>query len=117
MNDDDDHALDALLRAQFDGPVPDDGFSAAVMDRLPARPRPNNWPTIVGIVGGIALCWLALSSSTLANVGVQDWIAGRLSAPAAALLISIAAMAMLALAWTIAELDELSPRADRRMMR
>ncbi|MDI1281844.1 hypothetical protein [Brevundimonas sp.] len=33
---------DAMLREDFEGPVPDGGFCDRVMDQLPARRRPIN---------------------------------------------------------------------------
>jgi hypothetical protein len=98
-----DDALDALLREQFDGPVPDDGFCLTVMDRLPARRRHGNWPMVAGISAGVALCWLTLWFSPIANAGWRDWLSGEPSASALALLIAMTGLAVLTLAWTIAE--------------
>jgi hypothetical protein len=103
MNDND---IDALLRKQFEGPVPDNGFCNRVMDQLPARQRHKNWPLIAGALAGIAACWLSLWSAPIAHSGWRDWLSGDLSASAMALFITTMSMAILALAWTIAEADE-----------
>ena len=101
-----DDAIDALLRDQFDGPVPDHGFSDRVLARLPARRRRANWPVAAGAVLGAALCWYCLSLSPLASLGSQDWVAGRLSAPAVTLLLAIVGLAILLVAWAMVEADD-----------
>lgn len=98
--------IDALLRDQFEGPVAADGFSEAVMDRLPARRQRRNWPLAAGALAGIALCWNSLGSSSLIRSAGQDWLSGNLSGAALALLAVMAGGAVLALAWSIAEADD-----------
>jgi len=113
MNDAMDDAVDALLREQFEGPVADDGFCASVMDRLPPRRRRNQWPMVAGILAGVATCWFSLWSAPIAYNGWQDWLSGAPSAATMALFIAMISMAILALAWTIAEADD---RYDPRQM-
>ena len=115
MNDETEDAVDALLREQFEGPVADDGFCESVMDRLPARRRRNKWPMTAGIVAGVAMCWSSLWSAPIATDGWRDWLSGAPSAATMALFIAMTSMAVLALAWTIAEADDRSE--PRRMVR
>ncbi|WP_297802196.1 hypothetical protein [Arenimonas sp. GDDSR-1] len=106
MNNDMNDDIDALLHRQFEGPVPDNGFSDSVMGRLPAPPRRSRWPLLVGSLSGIAVCWLSLRSAPIVHAAWQDWLSGQASAPALALFASMAGMAMLAFAWAVAEADE-----------
>jgi hypothetical protein len=99
----DDDTIDALLRQQFDGPVPDDGFSARVMQRLPPRRRHVTWPLWAGILVGAGACWSSLLFSPLLRAGWQDWLAGELSMPAFVLLVAMAGMSALAGWWCVAE--------------
>ena len=100
-----DDAIDALLRRQFEGAVPDDGFCDRVMQRLPARPRRRAWPLWSGIAAGAAACALSLSSTPMVHLGWRDWVGGELSAPAIALLLALAGMSLLAMCWSLAEAD------------
>ena len=106
MNQNDADPIDALLRKQFDGPVPDGGFSERVMRRLPARRRRNGWPLLAGVFAGAAACWLSLSSSPLLHAGWRDWMHGEFSGPALILLLAMVGMSLLALGWTLAEADD-----------
>ncbi len=61
MNAIDDHDLDALLRADAAQGVPDDGFSRAVLRRLPRRHRRRNaLPARAAQLLAISLAVLAL---------------------------------------------------------
>jgi hypothetical protein len=100
-----DAAIDALLRRQFEGAVPDDGFCDRVMQHLPARPRRRTWPLWSGIATGAATCSLSLLSAPLFRLGWSDWVGGELSAPAIALLLALAGMSLLAMCWSLAEAD------------
>lgn len=106
MNDKTDEVLDALLREQFDGPVPDGGFCDSVMTRLPARRRRSLWPLVAGAFAGVAACGFSLRSSPIAIDGLRDWLSGDISASALTLLGAMVCMAILAAAWTIAEANE-----------
>jgi hypothetical protein len=113
MNDEIDDAMDLLLREQFEGAVPDDGFCQSVMDGLPARPRRVTWPLGAGILAGIATCWFTLWSTAIASDGWRDWLSGEPSAATMALFVTMLTMAALALAWAIAETGD---RPDHRAM-
>lgn len=117
MNDEMVDVFDALLREQFEGPVPDDGFCDRVMDRLPARRRRNNWPLAAGTLAGVATCWFSLWSAPITYHGWQDWLSGELSASAVVLFIAMASMAILVMAWTIAEEDDRYDLPAWRMIR
>ena len=106
MNHSDDYEIEALLRTQFDGAVPDDGFSDCVMQQLPPRRRRTAWPLLAGILAGIAACWLSLLSTPLLHVGWQNWISGELSASAITLMTVIAGMSLLALCWATMEAED-----------
>lgn len=106
MNDEIDDAMDLLLREQFEGPVPDDGFCQSVMDRLPARPRRVTWPLGAGISVGVATCWFSLWSALVASDGWRDWLVGQPSGATATLFVAMSGMALLALAWAISEASD-----------
>ena len=106
MSISEDDTIDRLLREQFEGPVPDDGFCGHVMQRLPARRRRSAWPLALGITAGGVLCWLSLLATPLLRAGWHDWLSGQFSAPAVLLLATMAGMSLLALTWVIAEADE-----------
>jgi hypothetical protein len=80
MNHPDDPDIDALLRAHFDGPVPDDGFADRVMRQPRSRRRRAAWPVVAGIVAGIGASWLSLWTAALLQAGWRDWIRGEPSA-------------------------------------
>lgn len=108
MNDEMDDMIDSMLCEQFDGPVPNDGFSERVMTVLPARRRRTKWPMAAGIFAGIAAWGFTLSSAPLAVEGWRDWLSGIPSAPAITLIGAMLSMAFLALAWIVAEADDQS---------
>lgn len=105
-NDPHDDAIEALLRRQFAGAVPDDGFCERVMRRLPPRRRRRTWPVWVGMLAGGALCGASLLPLPLLRAGWQDWLHGDWSVSAIALLSAIACMSLLALGWAWAELHD-----------
>ncbi len=106
MNDPVEVDIDALLREQFEGPVPANGFCERVMDQLPARRRRYRWPLAAGIIAGVAMCWFSLWSAQITYTGWRDWLSGELSGPAITLFLSMMCLAILALAWSIAEADD-----------
>lgn len=117
MNDQMEDVIDALLREQLEGPVPADGFCDQVMERLPARRRRYRWPVAAGVLAGVAMCWFSLWSAPITYIGWRDWLSGELSAPAITLFLSIMCLAILALAWTMAEADDLYDPSSRRFTR
>lgn len=116
MTDATEDALDALLRKQFEGPVPVDGFCERVMDRLPVRRRRSTWPLIAGAATGMTTCWFSLWSAPITSAGWRDWLAGELSASTAVLFVAMLSMAALALAWTVAEADDRYDPSFRRIV-
>lgn len=114
MNDEIEDPSDVLLREHFEGPVADDGFCDRVMDRLPTRRRRHPWPIAAGAFAGVATCGSSLWSAPITHTGWQDWLSGEPSASALALLLSMMGMAILALAWTIAEADDRYEPSSRR---
>ena len=105
MTDPEDFDIDALLRAQFDGPVPDDGFA----DRVLRQPRPRRrrvpWPIAAGLVAGVVACWLSLLPTPLLRAGWLDWVHGEWSGAALVLVAAMAGMSLLACWWTAMEPD------------
>ncbi|HTT99337.1 MAG TPA: hypothetical protein VMF58_14915 [Rhizomicrobium sp.] len=103
MSDLNDDALDQLLRDQFEGPVPDDGFCDRALLALPARRRSATWPLTFGIALGGLLCWLTLHATPLVRAAWHDWFSGHPTAPAIILLAAMTGLSLLALAWSMAE--------------
>lgn len=102
MNQARDNTIEALLRKQFDGPVPDEDFSQRVMHHLPRRRRAT-WPLWGGVLAGAGGSWLTLSSSPLLRTAWRDLVRNDWSAPAITVLLVMLGMAMLALSWGVAE--------------
>jgi uncharacterized membrane protein len=98
--------IDALLRQSFDGPAPDAGFSDRVMRQLPPRRRRSAWPLVTGVLVGALLCALSLLDSPLWHAAWQGGRAGEWSASTLLILSIMAAMSLLALAWSLAEADD-----------
>ena len=98
-----DPALDALLRRQFTGPVPDEGFSARVMRALPPRRAPRPWLLPTAAVAGCGLAWLALAPSPAWRLAAQEWLSGEPGvATGAVVLLSL----VLTLASGVGAMDE-----------
>ncbi|HEX6613840.1 MAG TPA: hypothetical protein VF022_08275 [Rhodanobacteraceae bacterium] len=107
MSDERDDAIEVPLRRLFEGQVPDEGFSARLMQRLPRRRRRHvAWPVWCGFLAGVAACWLALLRSPLLRVGWRNWVSDDWSAPAITLLLVMLGMVMLALAWGVFEAED-----------
>ncbi len=117
MNDEMDEALNSLLRGQFEGPVPDDGFCDRVMELLPSKRHQKNWPLVVGILTGTATCALTLWSAPITSIGWQEWVSGVPSEFALALFISMIGLEILALAWAVAEVGDRDNRSSRQTIR
>lgn len=105
MNDPSDDAIEALLRKQFDGPVPDAGFSDRVMQRLPPRRRRSAWPLWAGVLAGVVACWLGLRHAPILHVGWSDWLHADWSIPAITVALLIVGTSLLALCWGVGEPD------------
>jgi hypothetical protein len=101
-----DDPIDALLQKQFEGSVPDDGFSERLMQRLPPRRHRVAWPLWVGLLAGAGACWLSLLAMPLLHLGWSDLMGGELSASAITLLLAIAGVSLLTCWWTITEADD-----------
>ncbi|HET8940720.1 MAG TPA: hypothetical protein VFN13_01870 [Rudaea sp.] len=105
MNLPNDDRIEALVRQQFDGPVPDAGFSERLMQRLPPRRqrRRRAWPLWAGALTGVIACWLSLQSSPVLQAGWRDWLGGEMSAAAITLLAALAGVSFLATWWATTE--------------
>lgn len=106
MNEPSDATIETLLRKQFDGPLRDEGFSDRVMQRLPRRRRRSTWPLWGGLLLGAGACWLALLRSPLLQRGWREWSHGGYSVATVTLLLAILGMALLALAWSVVEMQD-----------
>ena len=107
MNHPDDEEIEALLRKQFHGSIPDDGFSDRLMQQLPPRRRGlAMWPVWGGILAGTGACWLSLLPSQLLHVGWRNWISGEWSVSAITLMAAVAGMSLLACWWTMMEAED-----------
>lgn len=98
-----DDDMDALLREQFEGPVPAGAFCDEVMARLPVRRRRLSWPVAAGLVAGVVVCGLSLGAAPIMKTGWRDWMSGDLSTPAAVLILAVAGFAVLASAFAMTE--------------
>ena len=117
MNDGMADDIDRLLREQFAGPVQAGDFCEQVMDQLPTRRPRSKWPLAAGVSAGVALGGLSLWSAPLTRIAWHDWLSGSLSDAALALLSAMLGIAILALAWSIAETDDWSRPSPRRIAR
>lgn len=106
MNNPSNEPIESLLRASFDGPVPDAGFSERVMQALPARRNHRRWLLPAGIVAGTFACWVALTPTPLMRVASHDWANGKLSATSVVVLAAVAGMSLLAAWWAMSEADD-----------
>lgn len=106
MTPDNDDAIDALLRAGFDGPVADEGFTDRLMRRLPPRRRPVPWLAMAGAGIGLVVGWLSLWPSPVLHAGWSEWLHSRPSTAAFTLLLVVAGMSLLGLGWGLAESDD-----------
>ena len=103
MNQQNDDVIEALLRKQFDGPVPDDGFCDQVMQRLPLRRHRSFWPLAAGILTGMGACWLAMPPL---HIDWRQWMHGELSASILIVLLTTMGMSLLAAWWAVSEADD-----------
>ena len=105
MNDHQDLSIDTLLRRQFEGPVPDDGFSDRLMQQLPPRRRRRHWQLPTAIAIGLVASILSLSSAPLISQGWQDCIHGQFSVAAIITLLTVVGVSIAASWWALAESD------------
>lgn len=103
MNQQQDDPIEALLRKQFDGSVPDDGFCDRVMQRLPPRRRRSIWPLAAGILAGVGAFWLTMPAL---HINWVDWIHGELSASIITVMLMTTGMSLLAAWWAMTEADD-----------
>lgn len=104
LDDSSDRTLDALLRRQLSGTVPDDdGFSARVMGALPPRRQPRTWLLPCAAVAGTLLAWLALMPSPVWQLAAQEWFTGNLGAATAGLGVLMLVVTLAACAWSLEE--------------
>jgi Domain of unknown function (DUF5056) len=104
-HEENDDAIEAMLRRQFDGPISDEGFSERVMQQLPMRQRRVAWPVWSGVLAGVAACSASLLFSPLLHAGWRDVIHGNWSASAVTLLCVVAGLCLLACGWTLSEAE------------
>lgn len=102
-NETPDDALDALLRREFEGHVPDDGFSERVARALPPRPRRHAWPLPLAAVCGGVLAWAAVSPSPLWGDVAREAAAGVPGAASAVLFTVALGLGALCGAWALEE--------------
>lgn len=103
MTNPSDAAIESLLRQDFAGPVPDAGFSDAIMRHLPSRRRRATWPLWAGALAGIAACWLGLLHAPPLHAGWSDLMGGEVSAPAIVMLLAVAGLSSMAGWWAVTE--------------
>jgi hypothetical protein len=103
MNEISDQQIDELLRRDFRGGVPDDGFSGRVIHALPARRRPRPWLLPIAALVGSLLAWLALLPSSLLQQAAQEWIAGSFGATSAGVWMLLLSVSMLGCGWALEE--------------
>lgn len=105
MKEPTEEAIEALLREEFVGPVPDGGFTDSVMARVPTSRARSSWPTLAGVGAGTAACWASLWSAPFTQTGWRDLASGYPTVAAVVLLSAMTGMAILAMAWSVAEAD------------
>lgn len=113
MNEADDDAIEALLRADFEGPVEIGDFGDRVMAGLPRR-RPHAWLPRAGILLGAVAGWLSLLSAPALRTGWRDLLDGAWAGAGVALVLTIGATSLLALAWAVMEGGESQAAARRQ---
>lgn len=98
--------IDDLIRKSFDGPLPDEGFSDRLMQRLSPRRRRSVWPLWAGVLTGTVLYALSVFGSPLWRTGWQAWLAGDGAGSSVIVLSTMAALVLLALVWGLTEADD-----------
>ncbi len=103
MNETPDDALDVLLRREFEGPVPDEGFAARLSRSLPPRRRRRAWPLPLAAVTGGVLAGAAVATSPLWGDVAREAAAGVPGAASALLLTVALCLGALSCAWALEE--------------
>ncbi len=103
MSDISDQRIDDLLRRNFNGAVPDDGFSAQVTRALPARQRPRPWLLPVSALVGGLLTWMTLVPSPLWQQAAREWLAGGFGAASSGVCVLVLGLAILGCSWALEE--------------
>ena len=103
MTDWSDQKLDDLLRSNFKGAVPDQGFSARVTRALPTRQRRRPWLLPSAALAGGLLTWLALLPAPLWHQVTQEWLTGTIGAPSAIVGALMLGVSLLGVGWALEE--------------
>ena len=103
MNEISDQKIDDLLRHDFPGAVPDDGFSARVTRNLPARRRRRPWMLPAAVLAGSVLAWLTLLPSPLLQQVAHEWQAGGFGATSAGVCVLLLGVSLLGCGWALDE--------------
>jgi hypothetical protein len=104
MTENIDQKLEELLRTEFSGAVPDDGFTARVLRTLPARPPRRAWMMPTACLTGGLLAWLALLPAPLWQLIASQWPASGIGSSAVVLTLSILlGMGLLGCVWALEE--------------
>ena len=98
-----DQKLDDLLRSNFTGAVPDQGFSARVTRALPARQRRRPWLLPAAALAGGLLTWLVLLPAPLFEQAAREWLTGTIGAPSAIVGALVLGVSLLGLGWALEE--------------
>lgn len=103
MSDISDQRIDDLLRRNFNGAVPDDGFSAQVTRALPARQRLRPWLLPVAALAGSLLTWMTLLPSQLLQQAAREWLAGGFGAASSGVCVLLLGLSLLGCSWALEE--------------
>jgi hypothetical protein len=103
MNDISDRQIEELLRRDFSGAVPEDGFSVRVTRALPARRRQLPWLLPTAALAGGLMAWLSLLPSPLLQRAAQEWLAGSFGAASAGVCGLLLGVLLLGCGWALDE--------------
>ncbi len=96
-------AIDELLRQEFPGAVPDDGFTERVMCALPARRPQRPWVMPTAAIAGGLLAWLALMPIPLWEHVTSEWQAGNIGQNSVVLIALLFGTSLLGCWWALEE--------------
>ncbi|MFP7724262.1 hypothetical protein ACJQWM_02050 [Lysobacter sp. D1-1-M9] len=103
MSEISDQRIHDLLRRNFNGAVPDDGFSAQVTRALPARQRPRPWLLPAAALAGSLLAWVTLLPSPLLQQVAHEWLTGGFGAASAGICVLLLGLSLLSCGWALEE--------------